>query len=107
MVAGALKNPWGFLRPAVRLDELFLSAPGGWPGGREVESHFGDSSGLPCGHPAVDPDEDSESEYLYVEELPAPAEREMAEVRLDFVAAKTIKRNRGVSCFVPRRVPAG
>ncbi len=80
MVAGAVKNPWGSLGHSVRLDEAYLSESGGWPGGREVEAFFGDSSGSPAKVPDWDPEEDSDSEYLYIEELPVGAGNEMAKV---------------------------
>ncbi len=84
MVAGALKNPWGFLGPAVRLDEHFLSESGGWPGGREIEAFYGDSPGFPDKNPGWDREEDSDHEYLYIEELPAAEDAKIAEVLVDF-----------------------
>ncbi len=70
MVAGALKNPWAFPGPAVRLDEAFLSDCSGGRAGREVESFFGDSAEDPFVIPDWNNETDSEGEYLYIEELP-------------------------------------
>ncbi len=80
MVAGALKNPWVFLGPSIRLDEHYLSGHTGCPGGREVEAFFGDSSGFHGKDPGGDHEDESDSEYLYIEELPAAGEHPIAEV---------------------------
>ncbi len=93
MVLGATKNPWGFLGPAVRLDERFLSAPGPCAGGREIEAFFADSPGFPEKSPALEDEDDLGHEYLYIEELPAPGPGGIKEVRPDSQRTTESKRN--------------
>ena len=97
MVAGALRNPWVFLGPSVRLDEAFFSRSGG---GCEVETIFGGVSGIPPKNPASDPDSDPEAEYLYIEELPEAPEAKMAKVCMDSSTNNLIVSPR-IPCFFP------